>query len=235
MKTCSGNTWKLKGLVRLAVIGIVSVSGLALGSDAASHAETNRLNAERPTTIVFIGDSLTQGYGVRAEEAFPELVGKILRERGYSVKTINGGISGSVTAEADRRLRWYLRADPQIVVLALGANDGMKGTPPEVIENNLRKAIELAKSHNLRIVLAGLKMFTNLGPAYVRKFDAIYPRLAREFQIPLIPFLLEDVALQKEYNQTDMRHPNAKGHELIAARVVIVLEKILKDLSKEKK
>ncbi len=227
-KTCV--SWMFRGLVAVVLVGVLPFQNR---SNAASQAETSQ--GSDVATIVFIGDSLTQGYGVRAEEAFPELVGKTLRDRGYKVKTINGGISGSVTAEADRRLRWYLRAHPQIVLLALGANDGMKGTPPDVIENNLRKAIQLAQANNLKVVLAGLKMFTNLGPEYVKKFDAIYPRLAREFKIPLIPFLLEDVALQKEYNQTDMRHPNAKGHELIAVRVANELEKSLEKPSKEKK
>ena len=176
------------------------------------------------TVIVFIGDSLTQGYGVRSEEAYPELVGDRLRKRGYKVKIINGGISGSVTAEADRRLRWYLKAKPQILVLALGANDGMKGAPPEVIESNLRKAIDLAKANNIEIVLGGLKMFTNLGDNYLSKYEAIFPRLSKTTGATLIPFLLEDVALQKEYNQSDMRHPNPKGHEIIADRVAAVLE-----------
>lgn len=183
------------------------------------------------TVIVFIGDSLTQGYGVRAEEAYPELVGEKLRALGYKVKVINGGISGSVTAEADRRLRWYAKASPKIVVLALGANDGMKGTPTDVIERNLSKAIDLAKRENIEILLAGLKMFSNLGPTYVRNFESIYPRLAKAKKVALIPFLLEDVALQKEFNQADMRHPNAQGHIVIADRVTRDIEPILKKLN----
>ncbi len=184
-------------------------------------------NSRSETVIVFIGDSLTQGYGVRSEESYPELVGEKLRKRGYHVKIINGGISGSVTAEADRRLRWYLKAKPQILVLALGANDGMKGAPPEVIENNLRTAIDLANANKIEVVLGGLKMFTNLGEGYLKKYESIFPRLARATGATLIPFLLEDVALQKELNQSDMRHPNPKGHAIIADRVTEVLEKIL--------
>lgn len=178
--------------------------------------------------VVFIGDSLTQGYGVRQEEAFPELVGKKLREKGRAIKIINGGISGSVTAEADRRVRWYLRAKPAVIVLALGANDGMKGTPPKVIEANLAKAIDLAQGSGSRVLLAGMKMFSNLGADYVRKFDAIYPHLAQEKKVSFIPFLLEGVALHKDLNQSDMRHPNAKGHEMIATRVAAKLEEMLK-------
>lgn len=209
----------LKGLVFLSLVGV-----LAVGTRAGASSQDGTVP---PAVIVFIGDSLTQGYGVRAEESYPELVGKKLREKGYSVKIINGGISGSVTAEADRRLRWYLKAKPQIVVLALGANDGMKGTPPAVVESNLIKAIDLAQENKLTVLLAGLKMFSNLGPDYVKKFDEIYPRIAKQKKVPLIPFLLEDVALQKEFNQTDMRHPNAKGHEVIAVRVAKELEPLL--------
>jgi acyl-CoA thioesterase-1 len=169
--------------------------------------------AERPgkeieTVIVFIGDSLTQGYGVRAEEAYPELVGKQLRERGYAVKIINGGISGSVTAEADRRLRWYLKAKPQIVVIALGANDGMKGTPPDVIEKNLVKVIELAKQNHIEVVLAGLKMFTNLGESYLRKYESIFPRLARNMKVELIPFF---IAIRVTKSLERLLSRNAKG------------------------
>lgn len=221
-----------KGLV---LIGLFFVMSLANRSDALSQPATHgpsqpdtHTKVAHETVIVFIGDSLTQGYGVRQEESYPELVGTKLRAEGFNVKIINGGISGSVTAEADRRVRWYLKAKPSVIVLALGANDGMKGTPPAVIESNLKKAIELAKANHISIVLAGLKMFSNLGADYVRQFDAIYPKLAREEKVPLIPFLLEDVALQKELNQSDMRHPNAKGHEKIATRVAAKLQEILK-------
>ncbi len=213
-----------KGLLFLSLVGVLAATTRA---GASSPVVASNSSDVSQSVIVFIGDSLTQGYGVRAEEAYPELVGKKLRQDGYNVKIINGGISGSVTAEADRRLRWYLKAKPQIVVLALGANDGMKGTPPAVIESNLIKAVDLAQASGLTVLLAGLKMFSNLGPDYVKKFDEIYPRIAKQKKVRLIPFLLEDVALQKEFNQTDMRHPNAKGHELIAIRVAKELEPLL--------
>lgn len=204
-----------QGLVLVGLVGVL-VGTFASPSRAAGE-----------TVIVFIGDSLTQGYGVRAEESYPELVGERLRQDGFPVKVINGGISGSVTAEADRRLRWYLKAKPQIVVLALGANDGMKGTPPDVIENNLRKAVELAQSNGLTVLLVGFRMFKNLGDDYVRKFERVFAKIAAEKRLELVPFLLEDVALEKDLNQSDMRHPNAKGHAIIAANVARKLELIL--------
>ena len=222
----------LKGLVFLSLVGVMAATSRAGASSQGETAPSVQAETAAQSVIVFIGDSLTQGYGVRAEESYPELVGKKLREKGYAVKIINGGISGSVTAEADRRLRWYLKAKPQIVVLALGANDGMKGTPTAVIESNLIKAVDIAQENKLTVLLAGLKMFSNLGPDYVRKFDEIYPRIAKQKKVRLIPFLLEDVALQKEFNQTDMRHPNAKGHEVIAVRVAKELEPLLKQTPK---
>lgn len=203
-------------------------------SSFSAHAETPSQSgtAVRPAaTIVFIGDSLTQGYGVRAEEAFPERIGVRLREKGFNARVINGGISGSLTAEADRRMRWYLRAKPDIVVLALGANDGLKGTAPQVIEENLRSAIRLAKASGIKVLLVGLKMLTNLGPGYVHEFEAVFPRLARAEAVPLIPFLLEGVALKKEFNTADHRHPNAKGHAIIAETV---MRGLLPLLGKEK-
>ncbi|MES2854489.1 MAG: arylesterase [Bdellovibrionota bacterium] len=178
-------------------------------------------------TIVFIGDSLTAGYGVKKDEGFPERTEGILKKRGHKIKVINGGISGSVSAEADRRVKWFLKAKPNIIVLGLGGNDGLKGTPPLVIEKNLEKAILLAKENKIDVVLAGIKVYSNLGSEYGRDFEAIFPRLAKRYQLPFIPFLLEGVALDKKLNQSDMEHPNAAGHEVIAKKMADFLEKRL--------
>jgi acyl-CoA thioesterase-1 len=185
----------------------------------------------RVTQIVFVGDSLTEGYGVRKEEAYPSLVEKLLngntRDNARRVKTINGSISGSVTAEADRRVKWSLKSKPDILVLALGANDSMKGTPPKVIKANLAKAIDEAKAGDVKVVLAGMKVFSSMGTEYGREFEKIYSDLAREKKITLIPFLLEGVAMEWTLNQADRKHPNAKGHEKIARTVARALEPLL--------
>lgn len=181
-----------------------------------------------PVKILFIGDSLTQGYGVRAEEAFPEVTGRLLATRGYNVQIVNGGISGSMTAAADQRLRWYLRAKPGIVVFALGANDGLKGTPADVIEANLDRAVQYAKSKDVRVVLTGQKIFKNFGADYVKAFDSIFPRLANKHHVVFMPFLLKDVALKTELNQPDGRHPNAEGHKRIAENLVKLIEPMIK-------
>lgn len=231
---------------RVSSAGIVLfISGMTLGLDRSSPSPLSsplpsRLPSppqavtshSRTKTIVFIGDSLAAGYGVKKEEAFPERVGVILKERGHDVKIINAGIPGAVTAEADRKVKWYLRVKPDLLVLELGANDGLKGTPPEVIKRNLAQAIDLAQANDVQVVLAGIRVFTNFGSEYSRKFEGIYRELAREKsavrkKVVLIPFLLEGVALKKELNQADGKHPNAEGHAIVAANVARTIEPLL--------
>ncbi|MDX9731074.1 MAG: arylesterase [Bdellovibrionales bacterium] len=214
----------------LTVLWVFLAFFFAARARAAEPVKTTATDSVAATVIVFIGDSLTQGYGVKADEAYPALVERDLKERGHAVKVINGGISGSVTAEADQRIRWYLRAKPDIIVLALGANDGLKGTPPAVIEKNLKKAIEIGHANGIKVVIAGLKMLSNLGPEYVSQFEAVFPRLAKgsaAHKVELIPFLLEGVALEKSLNLSDMRHPNAEGHKIMAKQVADRLEPLL--------
>lgn len=178
-------------------------------------------------TIVFVGDSITAGYGVKKDEGFPERIGEILKSEKIDVKIVNGGISGSVTADADRRIRWYLKSKPDVIVLALGANDGLKGTPVKVIKTNLEKAIDVAKAEKAKVLLAGMRVFENLGADYTKEFAKVFSDLAKEKRVAFIPFLLEGVALDKNLNQDDGKHPNAKGHEVIAKRVAPEISKLL--------
>ncbi len=205
------------------LIALVTASFLILLSTFPSHALAQ--SSER--VILFIGDSITAGYGVKKEEAFPERVGEILTAKGHKVKIINGGISGSVTAEADKRVRWFLKTKPEILVLALGANDGLKGTPVEVVKKNLAQAIDLAKENKVKVLLAGMRVFENLGADYTRAFQQVFKELAQEKKVAFMPFLLEGVALDKGLNQSDGKHPNAKGNEVIAKNVARELEKLL--------
>jgi acyl-CoA thioesterase-1 len=203
--------------------------GFAFAADIASHGVAHGAppQAAREKVILFIGDSLAAGYGVKKEEAFPEKMAEILRTKGREVKLINGSIPGSVTAEADRRLRWYLKAQPNVLVLELGGNDGLKGTPPAVIKSNLAKAIDLAQANNIKVLLAGMRIYTNIGPDYSREFEAVYRELAREKKVAFIPFILEGVALDRTLNQADMKHPNAKGHEIVGRLLAPEVEKLL--------
>lgn len=194
---------------------------------ARAEAVVNTAAQHTTTTILFLGDSLTEGYGVKREQAYPELVGRILNESKHPVKIINGSISGSVTADADRRLKWFLKMKPDVLVLALGSNDALKGTAPEIIEKNLSAVIDLAKENKVRVLLCGVQVFTNFGADYNRQLEKVYRDLAKTKKVELMPFLLEGVALDKDLNQSDGKHPNAKGHEVIAAHVAKRLEKLL--------
>lgn len=204
---------------------ITLVSAVSIGFALPVQSATSEPVKEK--TIVVIGDSIADGYGVKKEQAYPEVAAKLLRDGGHQVKMINGGISGSVTAEADRRVTWFLKSKPDIIVLELGGNDGLKGTPANVIEKNLSSAIELAQKNGVKVLILGMRVYTNLGPGYSKEFEAIFPRLAKKYKTALVPFVLEDVAMKKELNQSDMKHPNAEGHALVAKRVAKALEPLL--------
>ncbi len=177
--------------------------------------------AQAKTTIVFLGDSLTEGYGLEKTEAFPFLFQQALKAKGYKdIKVINAGISGSTSASAPSRLKWYLRIKPTILVLALGANDGLRGVNPQAMKKNLATTIQLALDRKIQVVLAGMKIPRNYGSQYTREFESVYPELAEEFKIPLIPFLLDGVATHPEMNLPDGIHPNSKGHQIIAKHIL---------------
>jgi len=184
-------------------------------------------DAANTPVVVVIGDSLAEGYGVQRSQAFPDRAEELLRARGHAVRIVNGGISGSVTADADRRLRWYLRIKPRFLLLELGGNDGLKGTPISVIRANLKKVIDLAKENHLTVILAGMQIYASYGAAYTAEFANMYRELAREEKIELIPFLLKGVALMPGLNQPDMKHPNVMGHEIVAHTVADFLEPLL--------
>lgn len=191
------------------------------------------LSVSAETTVLMLGDSLTAGYGVEKEQAFPALVEKHLKNQNISdVKVINGGFSGSTTASALSRLRWYLRIKPDILVLALGGNDGLRGLGVKEIEKNLAATIELAKKQGMTVVLAGMQMPPNYGDIYTRQFAAVYPTLSKRYHVELIPFLLEGVGGQVDLNIADGIHPNPDGHKIVAKTVLQHLMPILTDAQK---
>jgi acyl-CoA thioesterase-1 len=185
--------------------------------------------------ILALGDSLTEGYGVPLVDAYPARLQELLRKRfaadHRSIEVVNAGIGGSTSASGYQRLRWHLRARPDLMLLALGANDMLRGLPPESTEANLRRTLQLAAENQVPVILAGMKVPPNYGKDYQKRFEAIFPRLAREFKTPLIPFLLEGVAGVRELNLEDGIHPNEKGQKKIAKLV----EPIVADWLKEKK
>lgn len=180
------------------------------------------------TKILFLGDSLTAGYGITHESAYPYLIKKELEvNKKLDVKIFNGSVSGSTTSSGLSRLEWYLRANPEILVLALGANDGLRGISIEKTKDNLEKIILKAKKGNIKIVLAGMKLPPNYGDDYRDRFEKMFLDLKNKHKIIHIPFLLEGVAAKKELNLSDGIHPNEKGHQIMMKTVLKYLGPLL--------
>lgn len=179
------------------------------------------------TTILFLGDSLSEGLGVDESQSFPRVVEFKLREKKQDVQIINGGVSGATTASGEGRLLWHTKKQVDILILELGANDGLRGLKIADTEKNLKKIIKLAKSKNIKVILLGLLMPPNYGKKYTSDFESMYKNIARSEKILFIPSLLNDVAGRPKYNQADGIHPNALGHELIADKIALFLGKHL--------
>ena len=179
------------------------------------------------TLIVTLGDSLTEGFGITKEEAYPYLVEQELIRKGYSVRIINAGISGSTSASAPSRLQWFVRVKPDIVILALVGNDGLRGLSVQHMKKNLGKAIKIATSKNILVLLAGMQIPLNYGQDYTKSFRNAFYELAEEHQLPMIPFLLKDVGNVPNLNLPDGIHPNPEGHQIISRTVIENLEPLL--------
>lgn len=180
------------------------------------------------TTVVFFGDSLTAGYGLSPDLAYPALVGKALADAGLAVTVVNAGVSGDTTAAGRNRVDWTLKQHPDVFVLALGANDMLRGLPPAEARANLLDIAQRARAAGADVVLAGMRANPSLGPDYAAAFDAIYPDLARELGVPLLPFLLDGVAGDPTLNQADGIHPTAEGQAKVAASLLPVLEPVVR-------
>lgn len=178
-------------------------------------------------TIVFIGDSLTEGYGLDTEEAYPAQLEALYKAQGKSVKVINGGVSGSTTASATQRVKWYLRTKPDIIVLALGANDGLRGTPVSESRKNLALALQSVKAANVKVLLAEMKLPKNYGEKYRQEFEKMYAQLSQSEKVPLLAFILNGVGGVASLNQPDGIHPTAAGQKKIAENLIKALEKYL--------
>lgn len=172
-------------------------------------------------TILFLGDSLTAGYGLSADQAFPAIAGTILQSKGKNVKIINAGISGETSAGGLARIDWVLRQPVDIFFLELGANDGLRGLPVSETEKNLQAIIDKVKMKNkdVRIILAGMMVPPNMGKDYSANFERIYISLAAKNKCVRIPFLLDGVGGIERLNQADGIHPTAEGHRIIAQNV----------------
>jgi acyl-CoA thioesterase I len=181
--------------------------------------------------IVVLGDSLTFGLGLSPHEAYPALLQERLREKGLEYHVVNAGISGDTSAGGLSRLDLALEGDVRVLVVALGANDGLRGLPVTQLRNNLARIIERAQARQITVVLAGMEAPTNWGADYTAAFHEVYPSLAKEYRVALVPFLLEGVVGIDHLNQRDRIHPNAEGDRLVAQTVWTVLEPIVERLA----
>lgn len=177
--------------------------------------------------IVFLGDSLTAGLGLAAAESYPALIQARLDREGYRYEVVNAGVSGDTSAGGLRRLDWSLDGNAQILVIALGANDGLRGLAPDELRKNLLDIIERGQTRGLAVILAGMEAPPNNGPEYTASFRATFTDLARERRLPLVPFLLQGVAGDAAFNQADGIHPNARGAQRLADAVWRILKPAL--------
>jgi acyl-CoA thioesterase I len=170
---------------------------------------------ERPVKIVALGDSLTAGYRIAAADTFPVKLERALKAQGHAVEVVNAGVSGDTAAGGLARLDWAVAAGTEAVIVELGANDALRGVDPEVTRRALDEILSRLKARRILVLLAGMRAPPNMGPDYVRRFDAIYPDLARRHDVMLYPFFLESVAAVAALNQGDGIHPTAAGIDVI--------------------
>jgi acyl-CoA thioesterase-1 len=219
------------------VIILAALTALMAGCDRKAQSPVSiavPANPMEPTpqpvagTLVFFGDSLTAGLGLSKEQAFPALIEARLRAEGRPWKVVNAGVSGDTTAGGVARLDWIYKQKVDVLFLCLGANDGLRGIPVAETERNLRTILDRAKRQGTRVVLAGIQLPENYGPEYRAEFARIFPSLAKEYRVPLLPFLLEGVAMDPRLNQPDGIHPTAEGARIVANHVWSVLDPVLR-------
>lgn len=207
-------------------IAVSDPPGAASAADEAAPADAG----EAPV-VLFLGTSLTAGLGLPPEQAYPALIQQKMDSAGLRFRAVNAGVSGETSAGALRRLDWLLRQDFDVLVLETGANDMLRGTDLNTTRENIQAIISRVRAAkpDARIVLVGMMAPPNLGRGYTRRFSSIYPELAEENELPLIPFLLDEVAGLPELNQADGIHPNTEGQRRVARNVWQVLEPVLRE------
>jgi acyl-CoA thioesterase I len=189
--------------------------------------------APSPRIVLFLGDSITAGYGLELSQAYPALIQQRITKEGLNFKVINAGQSGDTSAGGLARMDWLLKNKIDVLVLELGGNDGLRGLPVEVIRKNLQAIIDRATKQypQIKIIIAGMKMPPNMGSRYSREFEAMFAALAKKNNAALIPFILEGVGGVRQMNLPDGIHPTAGGHEIVAKNVWTVLAPVLRSTS----
>ena len=201
-------------------IVLLLIFGLLIGAGAGQALAA-------PVKILALGTSLTQGYGLPPGTEFTVQLQAALKRAGIDAVVTNAGVSGDTSAGGLARLDWSLAARPDVAIVELGSNDMLRGLPPEQTEKNLRAILTRLKAAKVKVLLTGMKAQRNLGPEYVKAFDAIYPRLAKQQGVLFYPFILDGVALNSKLNQADGMHPNPDGVKVIVARILPLVKKLV--------
>jgi acyl-CoA thioesterase-1 len=194
--------------------------------ERAQPATTTPSRTGRPR-IVVLGDSLTAGLGLSPDEAYPAQLQRRVNAAGLSYEVVNAGVSGDTSAGGLARLDWALDGDVRVLIIALGANDGLRGLPIDGLKRNLSQIIERAQARRIKVVLAGMEALPNYGRPYGAAFRQVYPAVARQYHVTLVPFLLDGVAGHSDLNQPDGIHPTAAGARLVADNVWAVLKPLI--------
>lgn len=191
---------------------------LVIGCSQEQNVEFQTLEKTKNYTVLALGDSLTEGLGVKQADNYPSILKKFLPD---NIQVINAGLSGETSSGLKSRLNWVLTQKPDLIILNIGANDAMRGLPLELTLTNIDQIINTIKQSNADVILAGMQIYDNLGKEYVNGFSKIYPQLAKKHNLPLIPFFLEGVAGDPRFNQADMLHPNAQGYKIIVEKNIL--------------
>ncbi len=218
---------------RIILLGLLVVSvGLLVGCDAevsgdlsAGGLEQSRddlnLKKTEPLVILALGDSLTEGLGVKKTDNYPAILEQALKAKGFDVKVVNSGLSGETSSGLKSRLDWVLQLKPDLTILNIGANDAMRGLPLDLTHSNIENIIERIEQAGSQVIFAGMQIYDNLGREYVAGFKDMYPEIAQQHGLLMIPFFLEHVAGDPQLNQNDMIHPNAAGYQIIVEQNIL--------------
>lgn len=222
-----------QNLIYILIASVLIVFSCGQEKTEKSKEDTELTVQNSKPTILFFGNSLTAGYGIDEDEAYPALVGQRLDSLGYEYQVINGGLSGETTAGGLSRLDWFLEEKPEIFFLELGGNDGLRGIALEETKKNLKAIINTVRNKypDTKILLAGMQIPPNMGQEYTQQFREIYPEIAEEENVKLIPFLLEGVAGDPSLNLRDGIHPTEGGHKIILGTVWPYLKELVENKS----
>jgi acyl-CoA thioesterase-1 len=231
-KQMRANTW----FFSILILWATSCSENSTAPGSSTPVPPEKEGNERAYRILILGDSLTEGYGIPPTDAYPYLLQAKLNANlpadSQPYEVINGGVTGSTSSGGATRIDWYLKTPPDFLIIALGGNDGLRGIAPQQTKNNLRKIIQKAQQINVPILLAGMKLPPNYGSPYLKDFENIFPQLADELEVYLLPFLLEGVGGNPKMNLPDRIHPNSAGHQMMCETVYQHLTQYLPNFSK---